>query len=547
MRWLCMVVLTWAAALTLAGCGSGGSTAGAVAPTPSSQLGTVELVFPPQNVASAQGATAYGVSGADRAGNIVYGPATFPAAPVITLADVPTTVTSLLLVPLRENTALAALEKPVTITPAMVVQLVDPLRTFNSATAVTVTPATASLEPGASQPFAATATFADGARYDVTSLASWSTSDGAVAIVTAQGLATAIVGGVCTLSATIDAVSASASVAVSAAATSVTLASSVNPADSFTPVTFTATVTATAPVSATPSGSVTFLDGATVLSTVPLSGGQASFETSALPAGTHAITAQFGASGQFQASTSAPVSQVMVGSLYAAGASFNSVYKVALDGSHTTYASGFSQPVGLAFDASGNLYVSNVNNNVVNKVAPGGTSVTTFGTAANPRYLAVDASDNVYVGSVNSGAVVKFTPDGSSSLFATLAGPFGLAFAADGTLYVSGPVAASVYTVSAGGTVSPFATSGLITPTGIALDAAGNVYVADNNAGSVTRFIGGVPSTYASGLGSALGLAFDTDGNLYVGTITGIVKVTPQGNVSTFSSELGIVHQLQFR
>jgi uncharacterized repeat protein (TIGR01451 family) len=75
------------------------------------------------------------------------------------------------------------------------------------------------------------------------------------------------------------------------------------PADSAAPgqaVTFTATVTAGA---GTPTGSVTFLDGTTVLNTVSLNGsGMAAYTTSALAAGSHDITAQYSGDGSFASS-----------------------------------------------------------------------------------------------------------------------------------------------------------------------------------------------------------------------------------------------------
>ena len=70
-------------------------------------------------------------------------------------------------------------------------------------------------------------------------------------------------------------------------------------------VTFTATVAADAPGNATPTGSVTFMDGGTVLKTVNLSGGSASFTTTNLAVASHSITATYNGSGSFTASPSA--------------------------------------------------------------------------------------------------------------------------------------------------------------------------------------------------------------------------------------------------
>lgn len=74
--------------------------------------------------------------------------------------------------------------------------------------------------------------------------------------------------------------------------------------------------------------------------------------------------------------------------------------------------------------------------------------------------------------------------------------------------------------VDTGGAVTPFFTSATATlngPSGLAFDAAGNLYVTQYNAGIVTRITtGGVATNVATGLGSAWGLAVDGAGNLFV-------------------------------
>ena len=88
------------------------------------------------------------------------------------------------------------------------------------------------------------------------------------------------------------------------------LTSSINPSHPGAPVTFTAYVnTRTAPVS---TGSVSFLDGSTVLATVPVSGGTASFTTSGLPLGTSPISAVFNGAGPNLLSTSLTMAQSVV-------------------------------------------------------------------------------------------------------------------------------------------------------------------------------------------------------------------------------------------
>jgi Bacterial Ig-like domain (group 3)/Abnormal spindle-like microcephaly-assoc'd, ASPM-SPD-2-Hydin len=94
-----------------------------------------------------------------------------------------------------------------------------------------------------------------------------------------------------------------------------TLTSSLNPSTAGQSVTFTATVAAgSADVPGTPTGTVTFKDGTTALSTGALTGGIAKFTTSTLTAGKHSITAAYGGDATFLASTSAVLSQVVNGS-----------------------------------------------------------------------------------------------------------------------------------------------------------------------------------------------------------------------------------------
>jgi len=93
--------------------------------------------------------------------------------------------------------------------------------------------------------------------------------------------------------------------------TTTTLISSTNPSTVGQSVVFTATI-APSSGTGTPTGTVTFKDGATTLGTGTLNGsGQATYTTSSLTAGTHSITAVYGGDSQFEASTSAAVSQVV--------------------------------------------------------------------------------------------------------------------------------------------------------------------------------------------------------------------------------------------
>jgi LPXTG-motif cell wall-anchored protein len=96
---------------------------------------------------------------------------------------------------------------------------------------------------------------------------------------------------------------------VGAATTTTTVSSSANPGTVGAAITFTATVTPGAGAAGTPSGTVTFNDGATALATGNLAAGIATFSTSSLGAGAHAITAVYAGDTTFSGSTSTALDQ----------------------------------------------------------------------------------------------------------------------------------------------------------------------------------------------------------------------------------------------
>lgn len=81
-------------------------------------------------------------------------------------------------------------------------------------------------------------------------------------------------------------------------------------------------------------------------------------------------------------------------------------------------------------------------------------------------------------------------------------------------------------------------TAEVMNPTGLALDAAGNLYISSRHDGAVYRLNAqGVLSTYAEGMGVATGLAFDEHGNLYVGDRSGtIFKIAPDRQIFVFAT-----------
>jgi sugar lactone lactonase YvrE len=108
------------------------------------------------------------------------------------------------------------------------------------------------------------------------------------------------------------------------------------------------------------------------------------------------------------------------------------------------------------------------------------------------------------------------------------------------------PYAAYVTTVAGsayGTTDGTGATASFADPAGMAADASGNFYSADNGSGLLRKITpGGVVTTVASGLNGPWGVAVGPDGNFYVASLGlhTILKVTPAGAVTTFAGTSGV-------
>lgn len=168
--------------------------------------------------------------------------------------------------------------------------------------------------------------------------------------------------------------------------------------------------------------------------------------------------------------------------------------------------------------------------------ATGGVGSTdgTPGRFNQPTGLAIDASGNVYVADTSNHTVRKITATG----VVTLAGKPGVTGSADGI------GAAALFN----------------TPVAVALDSAGNVYVADSAnstirkitpAGSVTTFAGAPgASGNADGTGSAArlgvlkGIAIDANGTVFVAEQNQVRKITPAGLVTTLATGFNALSSL---
>ncbi|MDE0101013.1 MAG: hypothetical protein OXN89_01410 [Bryobacterales bacterium] len=238
-------------------------------------------------------------------------------------------------------------------------------------------------------------------------------------------------------------------------------------------------------------------------------------------------------------------------------------------------------PIGTALNTAGTLYFADTLNHRVRKIDSDGTITTLAGTGEAgfggdggrssaallnlPTDIAVQATGNLYVADQNNGRVRRVDPlgtittvagtgewgysgDGGPATQAHLASPRGLALDVAGNLYVADGYSHAVRRIDHMGTITTVAGTGergysgdggpatqahLASPWGLALDVAGNLYVADesnhavrriDHTGTITTVAGtgsdgysgdGGPATEAQLTGPA-SVALDASGNLYV-------------------------------
>ncbi len=347
------------------------------------------------------------------------------------------------------------------------------------------------------------------------------------------------------------------------------------------PVTFTATVAATQPGAGTPTGTVTFSDGGTFLRAATLEAGTATFTDSSLEAGTHEVTAAYNGNGaNFAPSTSSALGNSIITTVAGGGIG---------DGLPAT-AAGLNGPSEVAMDAAGDLFIADSNNNVIREVDQATGVITTIAgngtggysgdggqaTAAelnDPCGIVLDATGDLFIADSGNNVVREvdlatgvittvagngtggYSGDGGQATAAELNCPWGVVLDATGDLFIADSnnnavrevdLATGVITTVAGngtggysGDGGPATAAELNCPSDVALDSAGNLFIADYN-NSVIREVTGVnganpqittvagnyddgggyggddgPATGAA-LSSPTGIALDTTGDLFI-------------------------------
>jgi DNA-binding beta-propeller fold protein YncE len=198
-------------------------------------------------------------------------------------------------------------------------------------------------------------------------------------------------------------------------------------------------------------------------------------------------------------------------------------------------SSPLNDPNGVVVDSAGNLYIADVNNDVIEKVTPSGTLSIIAGTGSSgapipgpatsspldvPRGLAVDSSGNLIIADSDNSVVEKVTPSGTLSIIAgrsgssgapipgpatssPLDGPTGVAVDPAGNLYIADEGNNQIYKVTPSGTLSiiagtggsgtptpgPAASSQFYSPADVAVDSVGNLYIADQGNNLIEKVI----------------------------------------------------------
>jgi sugar lactone lactonase YvrE len=172
---------------------------------------------------------------------------------------------------------------------------------------------------------------------------------------------------------------------------------------------------------------------------------------------------------------------------------------------------------GIAIGSSGNLYVSSYSGNI-NIYSPGGVYLSTFANTgfSGSQYIVFNGAGDLFV--AHSMTVTEYAPNGSS--LGNVAYPSGeandLTIDNSGNLYMTDRLLNQVWEYSNGSLVRQFR-GGLNDPYGVAVNAAGQLFVANYNSGTISEFAadGSSLGTFASGLHSPMDLKFDGSGNLY--------------------------------
>jgi uncharacterized protein (TIGR03437 family) len=272
-----------------------------------------------------------------------------------------------------------------------------------------------------------------------------------------------------------------------------------------------------------------------------------------------------------------------------AGSSTANVY--AGDGGKATQAS-LSSPNGITFDSAGNMYIADTLNDVVRKVNTSGIISTVAGnnssaysgdggpatsaSLSEPTGLAFDAAGDLYIADSNNNCIRMVTPDqnihtvagqcsyalfqgdGGPATQAKLNKPYSIAVDAQGNLYISDTENERIREVTPNGIINTIAGTGTAgfkdgpalqaefnSPSGIAVDASGSLYIADKSNFRIRKLLpsGNVVTIAGSGSPGLSGSdVAATTAELYFPLGVGLDSST--GNVYVADSQNQLVREL---
>ena len=205
----------------------------------------------------------------------------------------------------------------------------------------------------------------------------------------------------------------------------------------------------------------------------------------------------------------------------------------------TTQTTGFNNPLNVAADVYGNVFVSDVNAGTVSKISATDGSVSTIAAGlSQPWGITVDAADNVYVGCPGDFSFRKITASGTTTiLFYPSYYIYGMAVDLAGNVYIASESGAVEKMDASSGKVTTLWSNSGTTVGGVAVDALGNIYFDQYQGTAATGMIekialNGTVSTISAGLTMPANLAIDLAGNIYVAENGDIKKITPTGTQS---------------
>ena len=224
------------------------------------------------------------------------------------------------------------------------------------------------------------------------------------------------------------------------------------------------------------------------------------------------------------------------GDIFIADTGNNRVINQPPSGAFTTVGTGLSEPGGVAVDGAGDVFIADSGNDRVVEVPTGGAAQVTVGSGfKDPLDVAVDGQGDVFVADSGNNRVVEVIAGGSQITLNVsvgskgLSNPYAVAVNAEGDVLIADFGNNRVVEVEPNGVQTTIG-SGFVQPTGVAVDGAGaatnsqpgDVFVADSGNQRVVEVLRnpgpGSPTqlTFGSGYSDLQGLAVDAAGDLFV-------------------------------